>query len=176
MTLSTPIPGTDPALPDAIPEHPRLEDFDPRARAMLAKLGRKGSRNLAWEAGIEHGHDAEAAYPRDPALAVEEAMEAQRRRPLVEEVEALVEIEDTLRILSLIMVRESELDARDCEALAWLVTRAERLAQHERQISSELARRLWCATETGRNWEKRFPKRDEHSARKADTSGDRTDA
>lgn len=147
MTLS-PDSGTDPALP----QRPDYLDFDPRARALLSRLDRHGFRGLAIQARHFRDQADESGWPTDPAAALQGARDA-LRRPVAEEVEdPLYEATASVRLVVALLNAADELERDDCVALEWLLTRALRLMQHQAAGASEAGRRLWAATEPGRQF------------------------
>jgi hypothetical protein len=120
-------------------------DLPPEAVEKLKPLSHHEFDQLAIEAAHLRDEDETAAFPIDPLEALTGVWETFKRKPEGVEDDHLKDMQDLIRVACLVLGREEDLDAADCQHLWALLDRAETLLRWETKNREEMRQRMYKA-------------------------------
>ena len=91
-----------------------------------------------------------AAFPPEPLEALNGVWETFKRKPDGVEDDHLKDMQDRIRVACLVLGREEDLDAADCQHLWALLDRADTLLRWEQKNREEMRQRMYKAIQWSR--------------------------
>ena len=122
-----------------------LSDLPAEAVEKLKPLSHHEFDLLSIEAAHLRDQDETAAFPTDPLEALTGVWETFKRKPDGVEDDHLKDMQDLIRVACLVLGREEDLDAADCQHLWALLDRADSLLRWEKQNREEMRQRVYKA-------------------------------
>ena len=125
----------------------KLRDLPPEAVEKLKPLSHHEFDLLSIQAVHLRDEDETAAFPTDPLEALTGAWETFKRTPDGVEDDHLKDMQDLIRVACLVLGREEDLDAADCQHLWALLDRADTLLRWEKKNREEMRQRMYKAVD-----------------------------
>jgi hypothetical protein len=128
----------------------KLLDLPPEPVEKLKPLSPHEFDLLSIEAAHLRDEEDTAAFPTDPLEALTGVWETFRRKPEGVEDDHLKDMQDLIRVACLVLGREEDLDAADCQYLWALLDRADTLLRWETKNREEMRHRMYKAVSHAR--------------------------
>jgi hypothetical protein len=128
----------------------KLRDLPREAVEKLKPLGHPSFQMLAIDAVRLREHEATRDFPTDPLEALKGVWEVFGRKPEGVEDDHMEDIQNAVRVVSLVLSSVEDLGQEDCRRLWAVLDRAETLLRWERQSQEEQRQRMYKALEARR--------------------------
>ena len=128
----------------------QLRNLPPEALEKLKPLSHHEFDLLSIEAGRLREKDITTDFPTDPLEALKGVWKVFGRKPEGVEDDHMEDIQNAVRVVSLVLSSVEHLDQEDCRRLWAVLDRAETLLRWERQSQEEQRQRMYKALEARR--------------------------